>query len=170
MHWIVGVGLIITCLIDSFPLIDKSLRGGKRTQMVGNRIRLKWPFSKGNMICTSPAEFCFVCVVLDMWYTNQLGDANLIVNFCHPKVKSEKIQVTRSSLLKPGVPWVEVSQRLTLLIAPLSFQSFQNQPSLKSSMQYAKKTAWDLLIRSEYNFPFQQWYPFKILIFLRSVP
>lgn len=88
-----------------------------------------------------PSRVCFVCVVLDMWYTNRLGDADLIVNFCHPEFKSEKLQVTRSSLPKPGVPRVEVSQRLTLLIAPLSFQSFQNQPSLKSSMQYAKKTA-----------------------------
>lgn len=57
----------------------------------------------------SPAEFCFVCVVLDMWYTNQLGDADLIVNFCHREVKSEKLQVTRSSLPKPEVPRVEVS-------------------------------------------------------------
>lgn len=56
----------------------------------------------------SQAEFCFVSV-LDMWYTNQLGDADLIVNFCHREVKSEKLQVTRSSLPKPGVPGVEVS-------------------------------------------------------------
>ena len=41
--------------------------------------------------------------------TNQLGDADLIVNFCHHEVKSEKLQVTRSSLPKPGVPRVEVS-------------------------------------------------------------
>lgn len=57
------IGLIIMCFIDSFPYTATSLRGGKRTQMVDNRIRLKWHFSKGNMICMSQAEFCFMCVL-----------------------------------------------------------------------------------------------------------
>ena len=40
--------------------------------MVDNRIRSKWHFSKGNVICMSQASFVScVCVVLDMCDTNQ---------------------------------------------------------------------------------------------------
>lgn len=113
--------------------------------MVENRIRSKWHFSKENMLCMSQTKFlcmCFCCLG-NVEYWSAVGyqsESSFLPLWAHD------FRLLEARYQNQGCPvwkFSATSQRLVLLMAPLSLHSVQNQPkSLSKIIRPVKNFSW----------------------------